>query len=118
MSAPPADTRYEIKYVAPVTRYHELAQWIRLHPAGFRTAYPPPWVNNVYFDTPDLFTFRENLLGSSSRSKLRLRWYGREPAPSQSNLEVKRRRNQLGWKLSYRTGPVDLARQSWRGVRS
>lgn len=115
MSAvPPPDARYEVKYVASATRYHELAQWVRLHPAGFRTAYPPRWVNNVYFDTPDLFTFRENLLGSSSRSKVRLRWYGREPKAQRSTLEVKRRRNALGWKLSFRTGPIDLTCVTWR----
>ena len=50
----PADARLEIKFVAETSRYHELEQWIRLHPAGFRKSYPPRRVNNIYFDTQDL----------------------------------------------------------------
>ena len=47
----PDDARYEIKFVADATRYHELENWIRMNAAGFRTTYPPRRVNNVYFDT-------------------------------------------------------------------
>ena len=68
-SIPPEDARYEVKFVAEATRYRELESWIHMHPAGFRTSYPPRQVNNIYFDTMDLFAFTENLTGASSRSK-------------------------------------------------
>lgn len=115
--SPLEDARYEIKFVAPITRYRELEHWIHVHPAGFRRAYPPRIVNNVYFDTYDLFTYRENLVGASARSKVRLRWYGKHPTPERTVLEVKRRRNLLGWKLSFPGGPIDFATNSWREIR-
>jgi hypothetical protein len=111
------DLRYEVKFAAPVTRYHELEQWIRLHPAGFSSAYPPRRVNNVYFDTHDLEAYRENLSGVSRRDKLRLRWYGERWQADKSVLEVKHRRNQLGWKTLYRVGGFDLERESWPQLR-
>ncbi len=115
-SAPLPDMRYEVKFVASVTRYHELEQWIRLHPEGFRTAYPPRRVNNVYFDTHDLAAYRENLSGVSRREKLRLRWYGERAGAERAVLEVKHRRNQLGWKTLYRVGAIDLETGSWASL--
>jgi hypothetical protein len=112
----PDDARYEVKFVAEPDRYHELELWIRLHRAGFRSAYPPRQVNNVYFDTPNLRAYAENLSGASARSKLRLRWYGSTDAPQKTTLEVKRRRNRLGWKLLFPGCAMDLTREPWGEV--
>jgi len=109
----PADARYEVKFVADATRYRELERWIRLNRAGFRTSYPPRRVNNVYFDTPDLFAFAENLSGASARSKVRLRWYGETDHPESTILEVKRRRNHLGWKNHYPARAMDFRSHRW-----
>jgi hypothetical protein len=118
MSAlPPASARYEVKFVARATRFHELEHWVRMHPKGFARAFPPRVVNNVYFDTPDLFTFRENLTGASARAKVRLRWYGEDPRPGVTTLEVKRRRNQLGWKHTFPAGDLDFTKLSWKEIR-
>ena len=114
----PTDARHEIKFVADATRYHELENWIRMNQAGFVSPYPPRRVNNFYFDTPDLFTFAENLSGTSARAKVRLRWYGETLRPEASQLEVKRRRNQLGWKHNYPGPALDFATGSWRELRS
>jgi hypothetical protein len=113
----PEDARYEIKFVADAIRYREIEQWIRLNPAGFRTAYPPRWVNNTYFDTPDLYAFAENLSGTSARAKVRLRWYGETHRPDSTVLEVKRRRNHLGWKIHYSGRPLDLGAHRWLALR-
>jgi len=113
----PEDARYEIKFVADAIRYREVEQWLRLSPAGFRTAYPPRCVNNTYFDTPDLYAFAENLSGTSARAKLRLRWYGETTRPESTVLEVKRRRNHLGWKLHYPGGPLDFGADRWSTLR-
>jgi hypothetical protein len=115
---PPEDARYEIKFVADSIRYHELERWILMNPAGFHTSFPPRQVNNVYFDTPDLFAYAENLSGASSRSKVRLRWYGATHNPEKTVLEIKRRRNHLGWKHRFPGGPMDFDHQTWRELRS
>lgn len=109
--------RHEVKFVAVASRLRDLEHWVKVHPMGFVTAYPPRLVNNVYFDNHTLFAYRENLVGASSRSKLRLRWYGDTFAPDRGTLEVKRRRNMVGWKLSRATGGFDLARDDWRTLR-
>lgn len=109
--------RHEVKFVALALRLRELEHWVRVHPMGFVEAYPPRRVNNVYFDNDALFAFHENLVGASSRSKLRLRWYGDTFAPEQGILEVKRRRNMVGWKLSRTTPGFDLERHDWRRLR-
>jgi hypothetical protein len=113
----PDDARYEVKFVADATRYHELERWILLNPAGFRTSYPPRQVNNVYFDSQDLHAYAENLSGASARSKVRLRWYGETNRPESTILEVKRRRNHLGWKFHYPGGALDFGALAWLGLR-
>lgn len=93
--------RHEIKFVAYAGEYATLRNWLRTHEAGFRQTYPRRRINNVYFDTWDCRAWAENLAGISRRSKLRYRWYGDELAPQPGQLEVKHRRNQLGWKQRY-----------------
>lgn len=108
----PEDARFEVKFVANALRYHDLLRWIRMHPAALRRPFPPRRVNNVYFDTHDLSSFWQ--VGGVERSKLRLRWYGEMPRSEHGLLEVKRRRNRLGWKLRFEAGPLDLEASSWR----
>lgn len=69
------------------------------HPLGFRRLYPDRQVNNIYFDTPDWRTFRENLAGISRRAKYRLRWYGPDTERiTKAVFEIKWKENLLGRK--------------------
>jgi hypothetical protein len=70
--------------------------WIRLHPVGFVTAFPPRQVNNIYLDTPAYDSLNANLIGISKRQKLRLRWYGDVSQQMQPWLELKVKENLLG----------------------
>ena len=99
--APNPMLRYELKFVCPEIELPQIRSWLRLHPAGFKTAYPPRWVNNLYFDTPDLDSFNANVAGVGQRAKLRLRWYGQESltAVSQPVLELKFKQDMLGGKV-------------------
>ena len=45
---------------------------VRMHPAGFQKTYPGRWINNVYFDSPSLENYEDNVAGISNRRKLRL----------------------------------------------
>ena len=96
----PESTRYEIKMQTESLMLPQLRSWLRVHPAGFYNAYPDRQVNNVYFDTPYLSSFAENLAGISARRKMRLRWYGKEMDNIQATLEIKCKRNLHGWKNS------------------
>ncbi len=96
-----AELRHEIKFAAYATEYERLRHWLRMHPSGFVKSYPDRQVNNVYFDSWDYCAFAENLAGISRRCKLRFRWYGNGSGPTPGALEVKQKRNQLGWKQRY-----------------
>jgi hypothetical protein len=115
-SEPQAGLRYELKLVCDAHRLAQARSWIRLHPAGFRVAYPPRRVNSLYLDTPGLHSFGENVNGLSERHKLRLRWYGEDVREIAPLLELKGKRNLLGWKKQVML-PCTLDLSSpWRAI--
>ncbi len=95
---PPQDARFEIKFVVYESKLHEIEKWIKLHPACFLKHHPERTIHNIYFDTHNYDAFDENLSGVSRREKLRYRWYGDSITPESGRLELKIRRNLLGWK--------------------
>ena len=97
----PQDTRCELKGVVKETYYSNLLLWLRAHSEGFSIAYPRRIINSVYFDTYDFNAYEENLLGASSRVKVRYRWYGDSRIPDTGKLEIKYKKNSFGWKRNY-----------------
>lgn len=110
--------RFEVKFTGRGTSLTAIESWIRAHSAGFRSPYPPRTVNSAYFDTFGLGALEENLIGASAREKLRLRWYGRSSADDRSTLEVKLRKNKLGWKISYPLSVIPRPETSWRALQA
>ncbi len=70
------ERRYEFKIAAEWGSSALGRSWLRMHPEGFRDAYPARLVNNLYLDTNELKSFQENRWGIGDRAKIRLRWYG------------------------------------------
>jgi hypothetical protein len=107
-------TRYEIKMTCDEIYLPDVRSWVQLHPDLFAEAYPSRQVNSLYFDTRDAEALNDNLIGVSERSKLRLRWYGKDYSAVQGVLELKRKVNRLAWK-SYSPVPItlDLTAISW-----
>lgn len=68
--------RYERKFTVAIQDLPTFRHELKLHPAGFRQAFPPRFVNNVYFDNLDFSNLFENLDGVANRCKMRVRWYG------------------------------------------
>jgi len=108
-------TRYEVKMTCDEINLHNVRAWINLHPDTFFEAYPPRRVNSLYFDTFARDCLNDNLIGVSKRTKLRLRWYGKDFTAVRGILELKCKSNQLGWK-EHHPVPVafDLTTLSWR----
>lgn len=97
--------RYERKYRVDALSVEWVKQVLRMHPAGFRPLFPDRRVNNVYFDTPDLQAFYQNINGVPQRRKYRLRWYGDElDTLTDSVLEVKIKDGEVGYKENYPQG--------------
>ena len=86
-----------------------LEQVVRLHPSFFKNTFPDRWVNNIYFDTPDLSCLNDNLSGVSHRMKFRVRWYGEDyKKASNPKLEIKIKENMLGWKDTAEVSDFEL----------
>lgn len=106
--------RYELKLTCGVESLAQARNWIQLHPAGFRTAYPPRLVNNIYLDAIDLRLLNANISGLNNKQKLRIRWYGEDP--DEPILELKYKQNWLGGKIRVSLPlPIDLS-QSWSQI--
>lgn len=94
--------RYERKYRIEGLALSVILQTIRMHPAGLSKIHPDRQINNIYFDTPDLTTYKENVMGLANRDKFRVRWYGFDPfAIQKPKLEIKHRRNNVGYKTTH-----------------
>ncbi len=101
--------RYELKYKIDHFRLESVIQALRLHPAGFSKIYPDRQINNIYFDSPSLTTFEDNVAGVSERKKYRVRWYGEQPTKiNNPRFEIKIKHNMLGSKEIYPVPEFDL----------
>ncbi|MBN2549489.1 MAG: VTC domain-containing protein [Anaerolineales bacterium] len=101
--------RYERKFLVDELRPFQVEALIKLHPYLFYAPYPPRYVNNLYFDTPDLENYYDNLNGASQRRKVRLRWYGAPfGALNSPVLEIKVKDGLVGTKHSYPLPPFYL----------
>jgi hypothetical protein len=68
--------RYERKFTSDGLSLGEVLACVRRHPAAFHETYPARWVNNIYFDSPDLRDYNDHINGIAQRVKTRIRWYG------------------------------------------
>ena len=93
-------SRYEVKYTLHQSNYFFIRNWIVLNDADFISPYGARTVNNIYFDNLECDSYVENLTGCTSRTKIRLRWYGNTHSPKEATLEIKAKRNKLGFKSS------------------
>ena len=94
--------RYERKFFLDDIEPARARALVLGHPAMFYEPYPPRFINNIYFDTPWMEHYDDNLSGSAARGKVRLRWY-HELVGDITNpiLEMKIKRGWVGWKESY-----------------
>lgn len=104
--------RYERKYKIEDLSLSMTEQAIRSHPASFRQIFPDRQVNNIYFDTPHMASYHENVKGVAQRKKFRVRWYGAEQHIEKPILETKIKDNELGYKESSLLVPF-----SWDNLR-
>jgi hypothetical protein len=101
--------RYEVKLVGSEHDYERVRAELRMLSTGLSPLYKPRIVQSIYFDTPEGRAVSENLAGISSRTKLRLRWYGEQNCAVKAQFECKQRESGLGSKEThYLEAPVDI----------
>jgi len=102
--------RYERKYKIENLTLPLVEQSVRLHPASFKKIFPDRQVNNIYFDTSDFRTYKDNVRGIAERKKFRVRWYGENLKQiHQPVFEIKIKNNLLGDKISKQVDESDLS---------
>ena len=94
--------RYERKYYLTGEDYKYVKTLILNHPASFREIFYSRTVNNIYFDTPGLDFFYDNVNGVQERKKIRIRWYDDTFSHQKKlTLEYKLKDGLLGDKITY-----------------
>jgi hypothetical protein len=66
---------------------------------SFHEAFPPRYINSIYYDNNSLTSIDESLNGNGLRSKVRLRWYGKLIQDCYATLEIKKKESHLSWKF-------------------
>jgi hypothetical protein len=94
----PPRGRYEVKFLVDEDRAQAVAKFVRLYlrPTPFNRwgRVPGQPVVSLYFDSPDLFLYRQVCQGHKNRFKLRIRFYD-DDWNHPAFLEVKRRINDV-----------------------
>lgn len=98
MSHPAPAHRFERKYPLSLAELSDLRWWQRGPGRLFARAHPERTIHNIYFDSPTWDRYADNLSGTSTRTKCRLRWYGTLESAETVVFEAKHRRNALGHK--------------------
>lgn len=112
------DRRYETKFSITDLDLYEIQHVIQTHPALFKEIHYQRNINNIYFDSPDLNSFIDNIEGETHRRKVRLRWYGdlfglcKEP-----KLEIKYKSGLLGWKEKHSLKAFKLSKDGVFGYK-
>jgi|TARA_B100001971_G_C18263130_1_gene589044 hypothetical protein len=102
-------SRYERKFLIEGIHLSEIENCIYTNPGMFFEIYEDRFVNNIYLDTIELASFKDNLSGIMDRIKFRIRWYGdlhglvRNP-----NLELKIKTGFVGDKNIYHLKPFEF----------
>jgi SPX domain protein involved in polyphosphate accumulation len=103
--------RYERKMRTYLYGVDELVALIKSSRVCFQERYPSRIVNSIYLDTSSRSFAQDNLAGISSRIKPRIRWYGaHDNIVSDGRLELKCKRNLLGWKDTYPFGSLSTTK--------
>jgi len=114
----PKENRFELKFVAYETYYYDVLHWIKIHKYAFKKEYNKRIVNNIYFDSHYYDSYKDNIFGSSSRTKVRYRCYGEFDKLSKGSLEIKYKRNIFGWKQRYKINDFILSskKYNWKEI--
>ncbi len=96
------NSRYERKFFIQNFSPVRAETYIKHNPARFTQIFHQRFINNIYLDTPKLTFFLDNVVGKSTRKKIRIRWYGELFGKVEKPvLEFKLKSGATGTKLSF-----------------
>lgn len=105
----PVEVRFERKFLVSDLSFSEVLAIIRRNKGMFREIFHERAINNIYYDTPALTNYFENVDGATHRRKARVRWYGHlSGAIPKPVLEFKIKNGLPGSKEAYPLAGFDL----------
>jgi hypothetical protein len=108
--------RYERKFVADKVPRTVAESIVKQNSAFFAATFPARQVNNIYFDTPGMDCYFDNLFGVSHRWKVRIRWYGKMFGKiKRPILEFKIKKAFTGTKKSFELPDFELPSDGFEG---
>jgi len=103
--------RFERKFLISGFHRSEVETVIKQQPGMFREIFCQRYVNNIYFDSIDMSSYFTSVNGTTSRIKIRIRWYGELFANIlKPMLELKIKHGLLGRKESFPLKEFNFAR--------
>lgn len=93
--------RYEKKFLLRSSSKNFLIHQIINSKLRFIEHHPQRFVNSIYLDTDNLRAYKQNIDGLKNREKFRIRWYGNLSKNSNTFLEIKKKKNDLGKKFIF-----------------
>jgi len=101
--------RKERKFLVKGTDAPAVESIVKAHPAMFSQPFPPRFINNIYFDSPQFGNYGDNVVGAKNRHKFRIRWYGDQFGYIKKPiLEIKIKKGLAGSKRHYPLIPFTL----------
>lgn len=104
--------RVEIKYMLSIEQEKAMEEGLRRQ-GFFRMDFGSPFVQSLYYDTPDHRLIRDSLERPSYKEKLRLRAYGPPGTQEASFVEVKKKYDGVVYK---RRAALPL-QEAWEGLK-
>ena len=106
--------RYERKFVCQHFSGIQTEAIVKQNDAFFTSVFHPRKVNNIYFDTPGLDCYFDNLFGNGNRWKVRIRWYDELFGTINSPiLEFKLKNGLVGTKKSFAVPGFELEKSGF-----
>lgn len=93
--------RFERKFVVPYLNMAETEAVVHSNSYVFSEIFYERQINNIYFDSIDMSSYLDNILGNSNRTKVRIRWYGEFNNVKKPVLEFKVKRGLVGTKYRF-----------------
>ena len=109
--------RYERKFFVENKTAIELDLIVKNHPYFFKEIFKERFINNIYFDTPNLSNYYANVDGNYNRRKVRIRWYGNLLGEIENpKLEIKIKQGELGNKIIHSVNNFILNNEIYKNI--
>lgn len=105
-----ANFRFERKFIYENSDLEDVIEGVLTNSFGFKEIFNRRKVNNIYFDDNNYSFYHQNVSGTGTREKFRLRWYGDDFTKIKNPIfEIKKKYGEVGDKISFKINDYALS---------